>query len=66
MVEPKIKIHHKDIPIDLTLVELNDGNGNYKNEFENQEEAIHFLRNTSDIKTDREYIIIPSCKVRFP
>lgn len=63
MIEPKIKRHYDDMPIDLTLVSLNDGYVDTRNEFASQDEAVHFLQKSSTVLPDREYLIIPSCKV---
>lgn len=62
MIEPKIKRHFDEIPIDLTLVSLNDGYTDTRNEFETQDEAVYFLQKSSNVLPDREYLIIPSCK----
>lgn len=65
MIEPKIKKHYNDMPIDLTLVSLNDGHTDTRNEFESQDEAIFFLQTSSTVLPDREYLIIPSCKATY-
>lgn len=65
MIEPRIRKNSHDMPVELILMELNDGFTSNKNEFNSQEEAIFFLQSSTNVKPEREYMIIPSCKVKY-
>lgn len=64
LIEPRIKRHDTELPVELTLMSLSDGHIENKNEFDTQDEAVYFLQVSTNVSPSREYMIIPSCKVR--
>lgn len=65
LIEPKIKKSDSDLPVELTVMEFDDGFGNLKNQFKDYEEALEFLRRSrTNIMIDREYVILESYKLR--